>query len=387
MPSSYDPNARRDTPLAIALRERIRRHGAMPVAEYVRACLMDEAHGYYRTRTAIGRDGDFITAPEISQIFGELVGLWSAAVWQQMGSPARIELVEIGPGRGTMMQDALRAARRVPGFSGALSVHLVEPSVVLREAQAICLRDAGVAVTWHGSVAALATGGGGMRGPAIFLANELLDAMPIEQHVFRAGRWLRRCVGLDDDDRLIVVEMHDPLSSDPTGRPPPLDGDVAERICGLDELVRSLASAPAAAPMAALLIDYGHAEPGYGETLQAVRAHAFEHFLTSPGEADLSAQVDFAAVAACFEACAGLSVDGPVTQAEFLGALGIMQRAARLMSANSAQAHVIETGVARLMSPTGMGVRFKALGVRSSGLPALPGLTAEPATWIGPRVG
>lgn len=375
MSEGYDARARRDTALAVELKRRIRQCGPIPVADYMRACLQDEAHGYYRVRTAIGRGGDFITAPEISQIFGELIGLWTAVVWQQMGSPARLDLVEIGPGRGTLMADALRASRGVPGLHGALRVHLVEPSPVLRKAQAERLRDAVVPVEWYGSIAALEPGGILSEGARIILANELLDAFPVEQQVFRAGRWLRRGVGLDADGALALIEMDEASGGLPVPDrlPAPAEGDIAERIAGLDMLARQLAGAQSPAPLAMLLVDYGHAQPGYGDTLQAVRNHAFEHALTSPGESDLSAQVDFAAVTVAFQA-SGLTVDGPVTQSEFLGVLGIMLRASRLMSANPEKANAIEAGVARLMSPTGMGARFKAIGVRSAGLPPLPGL-------------
>jgi len=364
----YDPEARRDTPLALRLKERIRRDGPITLAQYMDACLQDEEHGYYRKRQAIGRGGDFITAPEISQVFGELLGLWAAVVWQQVGSPGEVNLVELGPGRGTLMRDALRAAGKVPGFVEALRVHLVETSEALREEQRRVLADAGVAMDWHERLGEVPAG------PAIVLANELLDTIPVHQFEIVEGGAYRRGVALGEHERLQFVRLEPKLPIDAAaGRP----GDVSETqdFAALFELNRMMA----AAPVAALFIDYGHMQSAAGDTLQAVRNHRFEHALCSPGEADLTVHVDFAHVRTYPEMGqpakgwpAGVC-DGPITQAEFLGRLGILQRASRLMAANPAKAHEIETGAARLMSPTGMGSRFKVLGVRSAGLPTLPG--------------
>lgn len=365
----YDPLARRDTPLALQLKERIRRDGPITIAAYVDACLQDEAHGYYRKRAAIGHGGDFITAPEISQIFGELIGLWAAVVWQQMGAPARVNLVELGPGRGTLMRDALRAVAKVPGFRDASRVHLVETSERLQQVQRAELGAAGVPVAWHaGGLADVP------EGPAVLIANEFLDTFPVHQFEIVEGGAFQRGVGLDAEGRLQFVRIAPRAPIDPAaGRP----GDIVETqdFTALFELNRMMA----AAPLAGLFIDYGHVAPGAGDTLQALRNHRFEHPLCSPGEADLTVHVDFAHFRTYPETAfetegwpAGVC-DGPITQAEFLGRLGILQRAERLMSANPGKAHEIEMAVARLISPTGMGSRFKALGVRSAHLPPLPG--------------
>lgn len=364
----YDPALRRDTPLALKLRARICRDGPIPVSAYMDACLNDPEHGYYRTRNAIGRGGDFITAPEISQTFGELIGLWSAVVWQQMGSPSPFNLIELGAGRGTMMADALRALRAVPACGEAARVVLVEPNPVLRDIQRTRLAAART-VTWSDHVTEVPLG------PAILLANEILDVLPVAQFVRGDIGWRERGVGLDASGLLCFAELENRprlMLPEMSARASP--GTIIERrkIMAETFALNRLASA---GPIAALFIDYGHESTEAGDTLQAVRNHRHEHPLTSPGEADLTAHVDFASLAR--EAGTwNLAIDGPVTQAQFLGTLGIAERASRLMAANPAKAAEIEAGVARLMSPNGMGGRFKAIGIRSAHLSPLPGFPA-----------
>ncbi len=374
---TYDPEARRDTPLALKLKERIRREGPITVAEYMRACLHDPEHGYYRRMPAIGAAGDFVTAPEISQVFGELIGLWCAVVWQQMGAPEVVHLVELGPGRGTMMRDALRAARVLPGFREAVRVHLVESNATLREVQRETLAASGVPVSWSRELSeiedAIPPSGSG----TIVVGNEYLDALAIEQSIFRSGIWRDRCVGLDTAGRLVYCEGAQLDGFKPLWRETRIaqDGDIEERCPEFLIVSMDLARIAAKGPLVALFIDYGHAGPAAGETLQAVLAHAPVSPLLAPGESDLTAHVDFALLAGiCMDA--GL-VDGPVTQAEFLGSLGIVERASRLMAANPAKAGEIETGVARLIAPNARGSRFKAIGIRSLDLPPLPGFPVK----------
>lgn len=365
---SYDPEARRDTPLALKLNERIKREGPIPVSQYMIDCLLDTDHGFYTSSTAIGRDGHFVTAPEISQVFGELVGLWTAVVWQQIGSPAPFSLIELGPGRGTMMRDMLRATRIVPGFHAACRVELVEASDTLREVQRRTLSDAGVPIDWilHDSE---------VDGPAIVVSNEFLDTIQVWQDVKVRDGWAQRVVALNEHGQLTfalgqAVPHPGGFGQPELPRDTP-DGTILEWQPH-DAIWLNLGKRSRTHPVAALFIDYGHTTSAVGETLQAVRNHAFEHPLTSPGEADLSVQVDFERVAISARHH-GLAVDGPTTQAEFLGRLGIVERASRLMSANPAKAASIEAGVARLLAVPGMGDRFKVIGMRSPQLPPLPG--------------
>ena len=389
---TYDPHNRRDTPLAIQLKERISRDGPLSIAQYMQACLFDNQHGYYRTQAAIGAGADFITAPEITQVFGELLGLWSAVVWQQMGAPERVHLIELGPGRGTLVADALRAARILPQYMAAIDVHLVECSAVLRKVQRETLLagvpDNSPAITWHERLDEIPPG------PSIIIANEFFDALPVEQIVKRENMWHRRMVTLDQNNRLCFADMmlgeaetHALYPVGRTAEPTPPDQRLPEgavkEIADNGDLLHSLVTRAGDAPLAALILDYGYSEAGYGDSLQAVRDHHHEHPLTSPGEADLTCHVDFQALANQATVLSrqmniGLDIDGPVTQAECLGALGIAQRASMLMAANPDRAGEIESAIMRLMAPQGMGTRFKVLGLRTLGLPPLPGLTALP---------
>jgi SAM-dependent MidA family methyltransferase len=357
------------TPLARRLAERIAQDGPLGVDTYMQACLQDPEHGYYRRQTAIGRGGDFITAPEISQVFGELIGLWCAVVWQEMASPPAVRLVELGPGRGTLMRDALRAARLVPGFHSALRVELVESNATLVRIQRATLGEEQIPMRW---TAELQDG----DDPVILVANELLDTLPVAQWVFRGGDWHVRCVGLNAGGALTLFDAEKPatppLSPDIDA---PREGDIFEsRAPAFAELAAKLATL--GSPGASLFIDYGHLRSAYGDTLQAIAAHRYADPLRAPGEADLTAQVDFADFGAVMRGY-GLASDGPVPQGEFLGRLGIIERASRLMGANPAQAADIEAAVARLMAPNGMGTRFLAIGVRSSDLAPLPALAVD----------
>jgi NADH dehydrogenase [ubiquinone] 1 alpha subcomplex assembly factor 7 len=365
---SYDPDLRRDTQLALKLKERIKREGPITVAQYVEACLYDPTHGYYKIRDAIGTKGDFVTAPEISQIFGELIGLWCAVVWQQMGEPTAFNLVEFGPGRGTLMHDVLRALRSQAKVTAATRVILIDSSVFHRNQQRDLLAQETVPITWVRTLSEAPDS----DLPAIIIGNEFLDTKPIEQFVKRHDGWVEHSVDLDargelmfatgiacDDkqsamlDKLFPAAHHD---------------DIGEVYSPEPDFVHAL-SHPRT--MTALLIDYGHLRSDIGNTLQAIRRHTYEHPLTSPGEADLTAQLDFAELTTVF--ARNQEVDGPVTQAEFLGSLGILRRASKLMAANPTKANEIEMGVARLMAPNGMGTRFKVIGLRSPDLPLLPG--------------
>ena len=344
--------------LLAVLRARICREGPLPLDAFMTLCLADPDHGYWNKAHAIGADGDFITAPEISQVFGEIIGLWAATTWQRMGAPAEVRLIELGPGRGTLMADALRAAAVLPLFLAAVRVHLIEISPTLRQAQQHRLATAGQAVCWHERLAQVPAG------PAIVIGNEFLDALPIRQLVFGEGGWRERTVALAGGAALRfglgeVVAFQ--------GHAPPRPGDVAEIRGGEDVILADLKER--AEPVVAAFIDYGPAHAGYGDTLQAVRRHAYVDPLSAPGRSDMTAHVQFGPLAAKARAI-GLAVDGPVPQAEFFGRLGMVERAARLMAASPACASQIEGGVQRLMAPAGMGSQFKVLIVRSPQLPS-----------------
>lgn len=360
------------TPLALKLKERIRREGPLSVADYMRACLDDPDHGYYRRRPAIGAAGDFTTAPEISQIFGELIGIWAAVAWRAMGAPARVDLLELGPGRGTMISDALRAARVVPGFLEAIDLKLVESNDALRDAQRQTLDAQQVPISWHES---LLSGIAGQR-PTVVLANEFLDALPVRQFEFFGGAWRERCIGLDEQDNLLLLPGRPVQPERLPAAPPPREGEVLEIHPDFARVADALRHW-SAHPMAALFIDYGHPETVFGDTLQAVSRHRYASIFEKPGEMDLTAHVDFAAFR---EHCTGrgLSVDGPMTQSEFLLGMGLAERASKLMAgARPGEAGVIEAGARRIADPLGMGGRFKVVCVRSGGMPPLPPFPAQ----------
>ena len=281
-----------------------------------------------------------------------------------MGSPAAFNLIELGPGRGTLMSDMLRASKRVPGFANAMRLHLVESSARLVAIQRTTIERDGVATTWHDDLGSIPAG------PAIIVGNEFLDVLPATQFFRDAEGWKLRGVGLDAQGRLEFCAL--PLTEVPDWLPARTTDAIGAVIETVDCQAVCKQLAVRGAPMAALFIDYGHDGTHGADTMQAVRAHKPEHPLTSPGEADLTTHVHFGAVASAAETV-GLATDGPITQAEFLGSLGVLQRGSKLMAANPGRANEIEMGVARLMAPQGMGTRFKAIGIRTPTLPALPG--------------
>ena len=370
-----------ETPLASILKDQVAQK-PITVGEYVDACLHHPKYGYYRNQAAIGQKADFITAPEISQVFGELIGLWAAITWQAMGSPEHINLVEIGPGRGTMMKDALRALRVVPAFCSAIHVHLIESNPVLRDIQSDTLENDGLPLTWHHDLmAALGANGAVSTAPTILLANEFLDTFPVEQFIKVGDKWDQRLVAMKNG----AFVFENAPTADPPVVPTHLVGhekpdDIFEVCTGFENLARDiLAERALSSNLAALFVDYGHMNSGFGESLQAVKEHNAVSVFHAPGESDLTAQVDFEAFTRhCRTSNAGgkrpLEVDGPVTQAAFLGALGIGARASRLMASNPAIAGRIESGITRLMAPNGMGGLFKVCAVRSKTLPPLIGI-------------
>ena len=354
------------TALGAELREIIRSEGPITVERYMALCLGHPKHGYYATRDPFGAGGDFTTAPEISQMFGELIGLWAADIWIAMGHPDPVRLVELGPGRGTLMADALRAARALPGFAAAIRVHLVETSPVLRTVQAECLSHVVPAVAWHADVAAVPAG------PAVVIANEFFDALPVRQLVCTERGWCERLVGLSDEGRLQFGLAAEPDSRLRTAGGP---GDVLEWPGAALAAIRDLGRRLRQDGGALLAIDYGATGPALGDTLQAVRAHAFADPLADLGEADLTTQVDFVKLAQAARD-AGAAVHGPMTQASFLRALGVETRAAALKRrATPWQAQDIDSALARLTGEGKgeMGALFKVMAVTDPRLAAPPG--------------
>jgi SAM-dependent MidA family methyltransferase len=364
------------TPLEAEIRRRIAKAGPMPVRQFMALCLSHPQHGYYITRDPLGRGGDFITAPEVSQVFGELLGLWAAEAWRLMREPENVRLVELGPGRGTMMLDALRAVQVVPAFRQAIVLHLVEISPALRARQQQAMAALDVPTFWHDSFDEVPDG------PLIILANEVVDALPVNQAIKQFNGWYERVVEIDADGNLAfgisndVIPLFDRLVP-PGLRDAPIGAIYEWRA---DNLPLAVARRLMRERGAALVVDYGHAESAAGDTLQAVGNHAFVDPLKSAGEVDITAHVDFQALAAAAESM-GARVCGPLEQAKFLRNLGIDQRAATLRaSAPPDKAAEIEGAVQRLLAdgPTGMGTLFKAMGIAHPSLGLLPGFEQQP---------
>ena len=335
--------------------------GPLTVAEFMTACLHDPRHGYYATRPALGPQGDFITAPMVSQMFGELVGAWAAEVWRQMGGPATVRLVELGPGDGTLMQDALRVLRRVRGLMDAADLWLVEPSRPLRALQAQRLAPQ-AQPRFADTLAEVPLGA-----PLILVANEVFDCLPTRQFVRTADGWAERRVGLDDEGGLTFG-----LSAAPGGAaddlpPQAPQGSVAERSPAQTALAAEIGARVADDGGAALVIDYGRDRPGLGDTLQALSHHAKVDPLASAGVADLTVHVDFPALVGA-AAAPGAAVSLVTSQRAFLRSLGVEARAAALARSRPDQAEVIDRQLHRLIAPDQMGELFKVVSIHTPGL-------------------
>jgi NADH dehydrogenase [ubiquinone] 1 alpha subcomplex assembly factor 7 len=362
------------SPLLSDIKRLIKTAGPMPVWRYMQLCLTHPTHGYYVSRDPLGREGDFITAPEVSQMFGELLGLWAASVWKAMGSPPQIQLIELGPGRGTMMVDALRALRVLPPLYQALSVHLVEINPMLLEKQKAAL--SGVRnVEWHASIDEIP------RGPAIILANEYFDVLPVHQVVKRATGWHERVVEIDGNGKLAFGAADEPMPRFEVLLPPL----VREAPVGAvfewrpDAEIMKIATRVRDSGGAALIIDYGHLRSDAGDTFQAIARHSFADPLKNPGLADVTAHVDFQALAQAAEDI-GARVHGPVSQGEFLKRLGIETRAVTLMAkATHEVSEDISEALKRLIGGgrSGMGSMFKVMGISNPRLQTLVGLSDD----------
>ncbi|WP_405405651.1 class I SAM-dependent methyltransferase [Paracoccus sp. Ld10] len=343
------------TPLAGIIAARIRATGPITLADYMQICLMDSRHGYYATRDPFGVAGDFITAPEVHQMFGELCGLALAQAWLDQGAPAPFALVEPGPGRGTLMADMLRAIRQVPGMISAAEVALIEASAHLRGVQ----RDRLGAVTHIGGVEDTGSK------PLFMIGNEFIDALPIRQYQRTTDGWRERMVGLSDDGLRMGLGPVVPLARAGS------EGDIVEECPEGAAFAEAAARHIARHGGAAILIDYGSWN-GFGDTFQALRDHAPEDPLAHPGQADLTAHVDFAALAAAAWR-GGAIVSRPVRQGDWLCALGADARAARLAAAGDTGAMA---ALRRLTHPSEMGHLFKVIAIWPKGAPPVPGFVA-----------
>ncbi len=333
------------------------------------AGLLHPDHGYYMQENPIGFRGDFVTAPEISQMFGELIGLWCTVAWRQMGSPSTVMLVELGPGRGTLMADALRAMRMAPDFLECADVHLVEASPKLRACQREVLTVHGV--EWHRGLEDIPDG------PILLIANEFLDTLPIRQLVRRDHGWHERLVDCDDDGFRFVL---DPTPSTLVALLPQTLAEEApqESVVEISPAVLGVASTVAQrithAGGAALFVDYGHAETRPGDTLQAVREHRYADVLSEPGFSDLTAHVDFGAFC---RAADGVAIHGPVDQGVFLKRIGIEERGRKLIEVAVDQRESIERALSRLTDLDEMGQLFKVVAFTERDLPVPAGFEAK----------
>ena len=343
------------TELGRRIARRIALTGPISVADFMAEALGHPTLGYYRRAMPLGAAGDFITAPEISQMFGEMIGAWLAERWHAMGQPASVRLVELGPGRGTLMADALRATRGVTDFHAALDIHLIDTNETLRAQQATAL--ASFKPTWHERL------DGVPAGPLLLVANEFFDALPVRQFHKTAHGWRERMVGLAPDGETLSFALA------PGGTPfasflPEAAEDAEAELC---EQGRALAAELGARVARdggwALIVDYGYDASGPGASLQAVRSHRGAGVLDHPGETDLSTHVDFAALAAA-AAASRARVSGPVGQGDFLKRLGITQRAEMLKArASPAQRHALDAGLERLIAPDQMGTLFRVMAI------------------------
>lgn len=380
-----------DTPLGRVLAMTIAQNGPISLEHYMTQCLYHPHYGYYTTKIPFGAAGDFITAPEISQMFGELIGLWMAEVMGAFNGEERLHLVELGPGRGTLLSDLMRAVKIVPQLYQRLHLHLVETSPRLASLQKETLAPAGLPLVFHDSIASLP------HAPIFVIANEFFDCLPLRQYQYGKthpsngqeglpargqggwqGGWHERLIGLDGEGALAFGLA--PVA-EPSLKERAEDGTILEINANAYLLMTDLARHLVRYGGAALVLDYGHGESVCGESLQAVRQHRPVHPLDYPGEADLTAHVDFAALARAARAV-GAVVDGPVTQGRFLIELGLFQRARGLKQrANTDQAHAIDSACVRLVGhgEKDMGLLFKVLCVRAPNSNKPAGFDWEPA--------
>lgn len=347
------------------LRAEIKRDGPISVATFMAEALGNPQWGYYQTKEPFGRLGDFTTAPEISQIFGELIGIWCAQTWLDLHAPEKFNLVELGPGRGTLMMDALRSLKVAPQCLEALEVHLVETSPRLRglQKELLLMHAPDVKVHWHEDFRDVP------KAPLVVVANEFFDALPVRQFVKAADGWYERLVGLSANGEslnFLLSKTRQPASEIPDAHKSAEIGATSE-ICPLaSKLCSQISEAIRDRSGSALIIDYGPARSAAGDSLQALRAHKYVGVLEKPGTADITAHVDFEALSHAAKP-SGLSVYGPKPLGKFLEAMGIEVRASVLAaSADKTGEREIAEAVKRLTGSDAMGDLFKVLVLTSS---------------------
>lgn len=350
-------------PLEVEIRSLIENEGSLSVSDYMTICLTHPQYGYYTTRHPIGgktpaaiNSSDFITAPEVSQLFGEMIGIWCMEVWQTLGQPNPFSLVEIGPGRGTLMRDLLRISEALPGFLPAANIHLVEVSPTLTEQQRNTLSAA--QITWITDISALPSQ------PTIMIGNEFLDALPFRQWVKVKQDWRERAIGLVDGELGFVIRPTNLntnlLPSEHSAMP---EGAIFETAPTREAFINQISSLFKAQTGAALLIDYGSTKPDFGDTFQAIKNHTYTNILSNPGKVDLTSHVDFSALVDVAEK-SGCAVAPLATQGEFLVSLGLLEQAGNLGSNQStAIQNELQIAVERLAAPDQMGELFKVLAL------------------------
>jgi NADH dehydrogenase [ubiquinone] 1 alpha subcomplex assembly factor 7 len=349
--------------------------GPINVARYMTDALAHPDWGYYTTQEAFGAQGDFITAPEVSQVFGEMLGLWCAQTWMQLGKPAKFGLVELGPGRGTLMADMITATKSVPGFHQAVTIHVVEMSKRLREIQREKLDGTGIEIQWFDRLDQVS------QGPSLFVANEFIDALPMRQFQHFQGKWHERQIALNDaQDELIFVLS--PSAVPDVVLPKELsngnDGDMFEVGTAGQNIADEIGTRITQHGGAALIIDYGYAQDlrdrtQFGDTLQAVKSHNYHALLQDPGRADLTAHVDFMEIARS-AANAGAAPQGITTQANFLNALGIVERIDALIQHHPDTRENLQNALRRLTHEDEMGQLFKVIVIGAIDAPRFPGI-------------
>lgn len=360
-----------ETPLAEKIKALIRANGPISVTDFFSLCLADPDYGYYQTREPFGREGDFVTAPEISQLFGEMIGIFLVHAWQRHGMPANPRLIEIGPGRGTMMADILRVVARIaPSLYQSAGVHLVETSVKLQAVQKETLAIHAGRVSWHQSFDTVPAGF------SLVAANEFFDAIPIRQFVKTPAGFRERTVVIDHEGALafgIGTAGIDRalLPGDPSDVP---DGTIFEIAPARRTVMETLCERLKNSGGSAVIIDYGTMVTGFGDTLQAVKRHDYDPPLAHPGESDLTSHVDFQHLAEVARS-AGVAINGCLRQGDFLYGLGLRQRVKALSQGkDTAMADLIRAAASRLADEGEgkMGELFKVLAVSSPAVDLMP---------------